>query len=110
VSVLNKYQLARKMIITITRKKSCLGCDAVEAPIGHWGTDFCRLGYKTERIEVVAGFYGAGHQAISCNCKPAEECPKPRTVKRFIELYKEKSADKEWARERMGIISTRKEG
>lgn len=73
------------------RKKSCLGCDAYEFPHHRW-TDkgHCALGYKTEPIEGVTGFYGKGKQIICCELKPIEPCPKPRTCKAFLELWRQR--------------------
>lgn len=70
-----------------TRIKSCLGCDAMEMGIGM--SNYCTLGYKTEPCETVGGFYGKAKQAITCKIKPAEPCPKPRTVKEFLRLWRE---------------------
>jgi len=47
--------------------------------------DYCNLGYKTEKISGVAGFYGKNKQLIACNIKPIEICPKPRTSRKYIE-------------------------
>ena len=93
-----------------TRKKSCLGCTAYEL-YSRYSDGYCCLGYHTESIEMVCGFYGRNKQLIGCKIRPTEECPKPRTCRLMLKLHSEKEDDVEWARERMGIGSiTRIEG
>lgn len=71
-----------------TRIKSCLGCYAHEFSLFNWGTDYCQLGHTVKKIEGVAGHYGKGGQLISCNCAPVEQCPKPRTERKFLDLWR----------------------
>lgn len=87
------------------RKKSCLGCTAYEL-YDKYSDGWCNLGYETESIEMVCGFYGRNKQLIGCKLRPIEECPKPRTVRLMIKLHREKEQDKDWARERMGILGS----
>lgn len=53
-------------------KKSCLGCSALNNSFKH-----CFLGYKTATYDILG---------VPSGVKPLEECPKPRTIKEFIEL------------------------
>jgi hypothetical protein len=69
------------------RIKSCLGCYVYESG-RHSG--YCSLGYKTEKIKLVGGFYGKDKQYIVCDQKPIEICPKPRTTKQYLKAWKER--------------------
>ena len=55
-------------------KKSCLDCKALNIRV-------CSLGYKTETYNIMS---------IPCGIKPLEDCPKPKTIKEFVNLYNRK--------------------
>lgn len=55
-------------------KKSCLDCKALNNRV-------CSLGYKIETYDIVN---------IPCGIRPLEDCPKPRTIKEFINLHNRK--------------------
>lgn len=59
-------------------KKSCDNCKALS--LGD-----CQLGYKQKSI-----FNKLGNRIIE-KIKPAEDCPKPLTIKKFISIYAHKT-------------------
>jgi len=80
-------------------KRSCLGCIAYEEGTFHHDhrDGFCQLKHPIEKPKglgyqkvFTAGFYGKGNQLIGCYHRPLEQCEKPMTVKKYIQLLKEK--------------------
>jgi hypothetical protein len=73
------------------KKRSCLGCQAWEPNRSILsccsGDEYCSLGYKTEKFEGAAGFYGKNKMLIAVNIRPCEDCPKPRTEKQLVKIY-----------------------
>ena len=72
-------------------KRTCLGCYVCEQSLPRGNglvMNSCRAGYKTEKIEMVCGFYGNGKTLIGCTCRPLEPCPKPKTTKQEIEVMR----------------------
>jgi hypothetical protein len=69
------------------RIKSCLGCYAYEDGMQSCQKGSCNLGYKTEKIELVSGSYGRNRILVTCDTRPIEICPKPRTSKKYIEEH-----------------------
>jgi hypothetical protein len=58
-------------------KKNCNGCRASDR--GHYGEYICHLGHAVQSVSSAnAGFYKEG--------KPLEECPKPKTYDKYLEL------------------------
>jgi hypothetical protein len=64
---------------------SCLGCYAYD---GDSVNGHCSIGFKTEQIKPVAGFYGRNKMLVGCNKKPSEKCPKPRTWSAFYKAWR----------------------
>lgn len=57
-------------------KKTCNSCKALDETSG-----YCMLGYKSEKI------HHPTYIELIINHKPLEECPKPKTIDKFIELH-----------------------
>ncbi len=64
-------------------KKSCAECRALDR-------ERCSLGYKTTRRLVDSILFRKGK---TTTVHPAEECPKPRTNDRFLQLLDEQKHD-----------------
>jgi hypothetical protein len=60
-------------------KKTCQGCKALEDS----ASLYCTLKYRT-KIDLDA--FGKGRDRLV----PAEDCPKPLTLKKYVELYEQK--------------------
>lgn len=60
-------------------KKTCFGCRALEKNSRGY---HCVYGFKIEVVLV-------NKDLILTSVKPLEECPKPKTVKRYIECFKD---------------------
>lgn len=71
------------------RKRTCLGCYAHEEGNRPWSNDYCALGFKTKVTDMRAGFYGKAKMLVGCRCAPAEECPKPMTLRSFLKAHKQ---------------------
>jgi hypothetical protein len=56
-------------------KRTCEGCRALN-------DKSCDLGYKTEWLTPPKEFSG-----LFIGMKPVEECPKPKTYDKYLELY-----------------------
>jgi hypothetical protein len=56
-------------------KRTCNGCKAFEAI----QENKCGLGFKIEKIY---------YKQIVVECKPLEECPKPKTIREYIHYRK----------------------
>ena len=70
-------------------KRTCKGCRGLTCTVKNQYGRFnmlprCYLGYKTETVEIK-------HSALAytCEVKPLEECPKPKTWKEFQEIVDE---------------------
>jgi len=57
-------------------KRTCNGCKALDQD-----KEVCNLGYRMEKI----GHHK--HTEIAIDYKPLEECPKPKTITEYVQLY-----------------------
>jgi len=71
-----------------------LGCHAYEPPCRWDDIGYCQLQHAVEKIEEDTGFYGPGRTLTNCKAKPAEPCEKPRTAKKFCEIWLQKHEER----------------
>jgi len=71
-------------------KRTCNGCKAIITTISHSNacSDFgCEFGYETRRGECYTNSRTSNTTAFIGNQYPCEPCPKPKTNKKYVEVY-----------------------